>query len=275
MDIHARPQQHVGVKVLHLLAHQRIQPLHALGIEGAGQRRAAGQQRDGLTDADAGRAVRGNHRGQAAAAQLLRHAAKRAGIALGAIAGIHRPLTMRQVVQLFGRQLRHKFLCAALAAQNVRKGDILLLAFQGLGQLLQNLLLKILGFNGHIGVGERAVLIHHAFKGRLRLDRHRFAQLFDHLERGLFDAQHTLGIANVDADLDAVHAGFQHGAGLVPGRSRVVVGGKVRKVDLHRQRLAFARRKLSGLGKGRQHLAGIAQLAAGQADVALHHLLAA
>ena len=53
VNIHARPQQHMRIKVLHLLRNQRIELLHAFGIESAGQRGTAGQQRHRLADADA------------------------------------------------------------------------------------------------------------------------------------------------------------------------------------------------------------------------------
>ena len=65
MDIHARAQQHLSALDYHFPAQQGIQRLHRLRVKGAGQAGAAGQQGGGFADSDAGRAVGGDHGGDA------------------------------------------------------------------------------------------------------------------------------------------------------------------------------------------------------------------
>ena len=147
---------------------------------------------------------------------------------------------MGDVVQLLIGQLRHKLLRAALAAEHIRKGNVLCFRVQFGRELCQDLRFDVLFLHRNVLIGNFTRMVDHALESGFRLDRHVLVQALNHMERIQRKFQHALGIAHVRAHFHAVNARLQHTAALVARRARIIVGSKVRKIHAQLQHFALA-----------------------------------
>ena len=81
-------------------------------------------------------------------------------------------------------------------------------------------------------------------------------------------------MAHIGTETENIVTGFQHKGRLVPGSAAVIIAGKIAPWRSQRQSLALAGVQCFGLGKGAQHLGGLAQKPLRRGAIQLHDLLA-
>ena len=98
-------------------------------------------------------------------------------------------------------------------------------------------------------------------------------QLLHHHQRQR-DRKGRRGIAHIGTETENIVTGFQHKGRLVPGSAAVIIAGKIAPRRCQRQGPALAGGQCFGLGKGAQHLSGLAQKPLRRAAIQLYDLFA-
>ena len=268
VDVHAGAEQDVRAQRRHLLAVQGRHLLHGLRVPGRGQGRAARQQGGGCRQADPRGAVSRDRRRHTQGAQLLRHAAQRAGIALGTQRGVHGHVTVGQAGQVLGTEGDDEVLQASSARLDVleahRRLALTLCRRQGLGQAAQDPLTQV-----HLADRHRlraahdrpglVLLTRQTLEGVVRGGGRSLLQLLDDERLLDLDAAGSLGRAHVGADVEGVGTGRQDPGEAVAGDARVVVGGHVPPGDVDDLLLTLTRCQLLGASEAGQLTHGLAQ----------------
>ena len=98
-------------------------------------------------------------------------------------------------------------------------------------------------------------------------------QLLHHHQRQC-DRKGRRSIAHIGTETENIVTGFQHKGRLVPGSAAVIIAGKIAPRRCQRQGPALAGGQCFGLGKGAQHLSGLAQKPLRRAAIQLYDLFA-
>ena len=138
MDIHAGGELHVHAVVDHLLPHLAGQGLQQVGVPGAGQGRAAGQQGAVFFQPQPRRAVGGDDGGHTLFPQAVGDAAEGAGVARHAEAAAHHAVAPAEGLQFLSGQAGDEVLQGRLARLYVCKVNFLVSNSKRLGQVVQN-----------------------------------------------------------------------------------------------------------------------------------------
>ena len=274
MDVDAGAQQRVNVIFAQFQPFHRVEFRTQFLVECRSQAGAIGHGESYRTavHTDTAGAVGTTGRRQTVVLQGIADTADSPGCTRRNARGVH-PLAPDDRTKLVIAELRDKISHVRLAVSHILQADALVPGLgvlfrqtdgtMGLGQL--DLSGDGLPCGGTVPTGAQPLkscgwcsggflLLHHHQRQRDRKDRR--------------------GIAHIGTQTENIVTGFQHKGGLVPSGAAVIIAGKITPRHSQRQSPAFSGAQCFGLGKGAQHLRGLAQKPLRRGAIQLYDLFA-